>query len=118
MKGVIAFLLLGLAAAVPVNELAGNDAATSRPQPTGRPTGRPSGSFTLPPLPSGTGVPGFPGGPGGSHSGGPSGPSGRPHPSGTPSGRPTGSHSGRPTGRPTGFPTSGDLPIPTPTGTA
>ncbi|XXH03388.1 hypothetical protein Hte_009789 [Hypoxylon texense] len=83
MKGIAAFLLLGLAAAVPVNELPSDDAQTSRPRPTGRPTGShsrpPLPSFTLPPLPSGSGFPDFPhpsGTPGGG-SGGPGGPSGR-----------------------------------------
>ncbi|KAI1658143.1 hypothetical protein F4813DRAFT_55219 [Daldinia decipiens] len=58
MKGIIALLLLGLAVAAPVNqelqnELPGEDIKT-RPHPTGLPTV----SFSLPPLPTGSGFPG------------------------------------------------------------
>ncbi|KAI1389678.1 uncharacterized protein F4822DRAFT_428020 [Hypoxylon trugodes] len=122
MKGIVALLLVGLAAAVPVNNAEpSEDARTSRPHPTGLPSGLPTGGWSIPPLPSlswpsGSDFPGFPEPTGrptgrpGRPTGGPR-PTSRPHPSGGP--RPTSRPhpTGRPTGRPT--PPGSDLPEPT-----
>ncbi|KAI2639112.1 hypothetical protein GGS26DRAFT_587881 [Hypomontagnella submonticulosa] len=132
MKGIVAFLLLGLAIAAPVNqELPADDAQSTRTRP------HPTGSFTLPPLPTlslPTGFPGFPTGRPTGRPGRPTGrptsrpvPTSRPHPTGRPqptsrphpTGRPQPTSRPHPTGRPTGrpgFPTTRPAP-PTPTPT-